>query len=262
MKGSSMIDKDFLKLLPYKGKMANVDREIVNGLKDAGYISELKKRYMVIPVRRYQKDIQEGQISIRLAVCYLPRDGRNDRYFKGIGKTHGGECIFEYDLAVKAPLFVKSGCGGRGYNIVARQMALNIEDVERRIINVLSCYFWNHDYNTKRQRIKELLYDYTELKYCKSNILEDILYHIIDYGQKGNILSMALREIIYFDMIRRSGYDSIICYNYTREGKVFINEVADLRTIKYPVSIHCEFTKLSDIHSKFVLKADREECFI
>lgn len=261
-----MIDKDFLKLLPYKNKMAKVDKEIANGLKNAGYISELKRGYMVIPVRRYQKDIQAGQMSIRLALCYLPRDGRNDRYFKGIDKTHGGRCLFEYDLAVKAPLFVRSGCGGKGYEIAAKAMGLDTNYAELLINTAIRKYFelrsrWC-DEEVLIRHIKKLLSVFIKKRHCDYDVLEDIIYTILAYGRKENILSMALREIVYLDIIRRSGYDSVVCYSYTRDDKIFINEVADLRTIKYPSNHNCKFTELSDIHSKFVSKADREECII
>jgi len=261
-----MIDKDFLKLLPYKSKMAQVDKEIVSGLKDAGYISELKRGYTVIPVRRYQKDIQAGQMSIRLAVCYLPRDGRNDRYFKGIDKTHGGRCLFEYDLAIKAPLFVRGGCGGKGYEIAAKAMRLDTDYAELLINTAISKYLKLRsercDKDVLIRHIRKLLSVFVKSKHCDYDVLDDIIYTILAYGEKGNVLSMALREIVYLDIIRRSGYDSVVCYNYTRDGRIFINEVADLRTIKYPSHYNCEFTELSDIHSKFVSKADREECII
>lgn len=265
-----MIDKDFLKRLPYKGRMANVDREIANGLKDAGYISELKKGYMVIPVRRYQKDIQAGQISIRLAVCYLPRDGRNDRYFKGVGKTHGGECIFEYDLAVKVPLFIRSGCGGHGYEIAAKTVNANIEQIESFVMQTV------HRYTSLRSRwydhkdteecikgfIKETLSSLIEHGYREYNILEEIAGILVSYGRRENILNMALREIIYLDAIRRNGHDSIVCYNHTRDGKAFINEVSDLRTVRYPYNYDCELIEIANIHSRFVSKRDRDFCVI
>lgn len=266
MGGSRMIDKDFLKLLPYKSKMAKVDKEIVSGLKNAGYISELKRGYMVIPVRRYQKDIQAGQMSIRLAICYLPRDGRNDRYFKGVDKVHGGRCVFEYDLAVKAPLLVRSGCGGRGYEIAAKAMGLDTDYAEH-LINTAICKYYELrlklcDKEVLIRHIRKLLSVFVKSKHCDYDVLDDIIYTILAYGRKGNILLMALREIVYLDIIRRSGYDSVVCYNYTRDGRIFINEVADLRTIKYPSNHHCEYKEFSDIHSKFVSKADREECII
>lgn len=260
-----MIDKDFLKLLPYKNKMAEVDKEIVSGLKDAGYISELKRGSMVIPVRRYQKDIQAGQMSIRLAVCYLPRDGRNDRYFKGVDKVHGGRCVFEYDLAVKAPLLVCSGCGGRGYEIAAKAMGLDTDRAELLINTAIRKYYELRlkrcDKDVLIRHIRKLLSVFVKSKHCDYDVLEDIIYTILAY-KKGNVLLMALREIVYLDIIRRSGYDSVVCYSYTRDDRIFINEVADLRTIKYPSSEHCEFTELSDIHSRFVSKADRDECVI
>lgn len=261
-----MIDKEFLKLLPYKSKMAKVDKEIISGLKETGYISELKRGYMVIPVRRYQKDIQAGQTSIRLAVCYLPRDGRNDRYFKGVDKVHGGRCVFEYDLAVKAPLLVRSGCGGRGYEIAAKAMGLDTDYAELLINKAIHKYYelrsrWC-DETILTPYIKKLLSVFIKSRHYERNFLDDIAYMIFSYGRRADVLSMALREIVYLDIIRRSGYDSVVCYNYTKDGRIFINEVADLRTIKYPSSEHCEFTELSDIHSKFVSKADREECII
>ena len=260
-----MIDKDFLKPLTYKNKMAKVDKEIVSGLKDAGYISELKRGYMVIPVRRYQKDIQAGQVSIRLAVCYLPRDGRNDRYFKGVDKVHGGRCIFEYDLAVKAPLFVRSGCGGRGYEIAAKAMGLDTDRAELLINTAIRKYYELRlkrcDKDVLIRHIRKLLSVFIKSKHCDYDVLEDIIYTILAY-KKGNILLMALREIVYLDIIRRSGYDSAVCYSYTRDDRIFINEVADLRTIKYPSNYNCELTEFSDIHSRFVPKENRLECLI
>lgn len=267
-----MIDKDFLKLLQYKGKMANVDREIANRLKDAGYISELKKGYMVIPVRRYQKDIQAAQISIRLAVCYLPRDGRNDRYFKGLEKVHGGRCVFEHDLAIKAPLFVRSGCGGHGYEIAAKTVNANIEKIESCVTKTVNRYtsLWSRWYDYKdtgeyiKGFIKETLSSLIEIEqgYREYNILEEIAGILVSYGLRKNILYMALREIIYLDAIRRNGYDSIVCYNYTRDGKAFINEVSDLRTVRYPGNYDCELIEIADIHSRFVSKEDRDICVI
>lgn len=270
MGGSSMIDKDFLKLLPYKNKTAQVDKEIVSGLKDAGYISELKRGYMVIPVRRYQKYIQAGQMSIRLAVCYLPRDGKNDRYFKGVDKVHGGGCVFEYDLAVKAPLFVRSGCGGHGYKIAAKTVNANIERIESCVAQAVNKYIslrlrWYDNKDTGeyiKGFIKETLSSFIEQGYREYNILEEIAGILVSYGWRENILYTALREIICLDAIRRNGYDSIVCYNYTRDGKAFINEVCDLRTVRYPGNYNCELIEIANIHSKFVSKADREECVI
>lgn len=265
-----MIDKDFLNLLPYKNKMAKVNKEIVSGLKNTGYISELKRWYMVIPVRRYQKDIQAGQMSIRLAVCYLPRDGKNDRYFKGVDKVHGGGCVFEYDLAVKAPLLVRIGCGGHGYKIAAKTVNANIERIESCVAQTVNKYIslrsrWYNNKDTGeyiKGFIKETLSSFIEQGYREYNILEEIAGILVSYGWRENILYTALREIIYLDAIRRNGYDSIVCYNYTRDGKAFINEVSDLRTVRYPGNYNCELIEIADIHSKFVSKADREECVI
>ncbi len=71
--------------------------------------SELKSGYMVIPVRRHQKDIYKAAghkclPDLPYVICHR---WRNDRHFQGGGwRCTEEDVFFEYGLAAKAPLIL------------------------------------------------------------------------------------------------------------------------------------------------------------
>lgn len=255
-----MIDKVILKELSYESMMPHKDDHVISGLIDGGYIREFNKNSLVLPVRRYQKLCQAGELSLRLGVCYLPRDGRNDHYFNKPYKTYGGDCKYEYELAVKAPLFVRAGCGGSGYKIAYKLGLGNLHPLLSILIGKKI-----NDEDGLFDSIKNYLAIFVKPnKYYEHvfDITTELANGILHYSKVGNQFKTALEEIAYFDYIRHLGYDSVVCYNKTRDGRYFINEIADLRTIYYPFGGIALCDPSEDVHSRYIKKVYRAEAII
>ena len=192
---------------------------------------------LIVDVSRFQKQIQEGEQSLRTGVFYLPqKDSPQRSYYTRPSNQYGGKQKIEGQTLLKNPLVVKAATGGRGPQI-AYDEVLGKGAYEKMRSDVLkrATGGWN-----KRATIDDI-----------ENVLSDfggdpnLAHEIKEYSREGNLLAYAIQENIVANTVRDFGHDSILSY-YKRKGEWVLSELFDLREDAYPTaegdfSIHPDF---------------------
>ena len=186
---------------------------------------------------RYQQSTQDGELSIRTGVFYLPIKDKNVSYYKGT-KGYGGTDKHIGTLIIKNPIFVKGATGGKApenaYNIIKGKGSF--EKLRNDVLSNLR--------NKLPENIAELLTKYNDDDYDDNY---DIGYQILKYSKKSNTLPLAIQENIIAHAVRDAGYDCVLGYSKRRDNTYFISEIFDVREITYP-----SYNYHSDIHHKFL----------
>lgn len=194
---------------------------------------------------RYQQSSQEGELSIRTGVFYLPEKDKNIRYYKNSKSGYGGPQKHTGTIIIKNPIFVKGATGGKApenaYDLIKGKGAY-----EKMRNDVLS--------NCTRGIYKRVLpEDIAEIltKYNDDGDYDnyDDNYDLGSYILKNTkTLAYAIQENIVAHAVRDAGYDCVLGYSKRKTSDdYFISEIFDVREITYP-----SHSKPSEIHKSFL----------
>jgi len=233
------ISPDRVRSLKYKTELPLNDEIFINAV-DNTKGSKIEDDGLLLNVVRYQTPEQEGEISLRSGIFYLPIEDRNVREYRGGKNGYGGTEKYEGEILLKNPLFIKGATGGKAienaYDKINGKGSINklIDDIFKIIMK----------YKIQPEDLAELLTKYNEDSDYNENY--DLAYDIIRHSKKGNLLRYAIQENIIANSVRNAGYDSVLGYSQRRNGDYYISEIFDVRELTYP-SNNWE----ADIHSKF-----------
>lgn len=226
--------------LSYKTKLPK-DKIFVDAVKNTPD-ARITKDGLVINVVRYQLQEQEGELSVRTGVFYLPASDKNVKHYKG-KSGYGGAVKYEGETLIKRPIFVKGATGGKAPRVAYNQIKGkgSYEKMRSDVLGKVSTY----GRKVLPESVAQILTDYNKDTNYDENY--DMAYDVVRVSTKGNTLAYAIQENIVAHAVRNAGHDSVIGYSKRRDGTHFISEIFDVREISYP-SNEIE----SDIHEKFL----------
>lgn len=211
------------KKLSTKNNLPNT-QEFINAV-DNTPSAKITEDGLVINLTRSQKSEQSGELSVRKGVFYLPVGDKNTKYYSTGKNGYGGTDTIKGETLIKNPLFVKGATGGKAPEVAFTQLLGKnaITELDEKLSKV----FYRKD---KVEAIAEIMSEY-DIDY---NTAYDDAYNIVSNSNVGNTLRYATREYIIGEVARQNGYDSIVGYSKTKDGREFISEVFDLREKTYP----------------------------
>lgn len=232
---SYQIDPDTAKSLntPLELPADQVFTDAVNGTPGASITED----GLLIDLTRYQKEEQEGGMSIRTGVFYLPSGSPQEKYYKSGKIGYGGRVKIQGETLLRKPLFVKGATGGKAPE--AAYDSIKGKGAYQKMRNDVLQATTQYGYKVQESDVMEVLEKYG----ADTSTAFEILYN----SREGNTLPYAIQENIVAHAVREAGYDSVVGYSKKRgDSSFFISEVFDVREITYPTE-----TGETEIHDKF-----------
>lgn len=233
------VTPDIAKFLNYKTNLPLDNDIFMNAVENTSGV-ELTDVGLVVKSIRYQKDEQDGEVSLRTGVFYLPSGDKNISFYKGAKYGYGGNIKHENLILIKNPIFIKGATGGKApenaYDLLKGRGKYN--EMRTAVVSKLNIQ------RRQPEDIAQILTDYNEDTDYNDNY--DIAHMIVNNSKVGNTLIYAIMENIIAHAVRDAGYDSVLGYSKRRDGSYFISEIFDVRELTYP-SKHHEPT----IHSRY-----------
>lgn len=166
-----------------------------------------------LSVYRQQKPIQNGKMSIRGGVFYIPSKKifELDKVaYDGTGGNFGGGETVTGNITLKTPIFCNDDGGGGGPEIAYKRLFgkqkfdklyYDIQIFSRGICNEHT----NEILNRPTTQLEDLLHSYN----CDKSIAKYMLTNSSTYRQ----IKFAIKEFVISTAIKTRGFDSILCYN-------------------------------------------------